>query len=1062
MFGKKTMACLALIVLLLTTSFAAFSMGGGADPAVPPSRGLQGHSETYNVSFNKPTFYDDYDPNYTDNVLENNTWDDIAFVVFLQDMNRVKIKENLGAQTTTADCGDIYQAVFVELDGKTIDTGTKQRILMEDFTATWCTYCTAVVGAMDRMDHDSNWFPEKYIGVEWHSGGGTYGVGTPGSVAVARRNSYNIGTGIPRYIIDGMDPWVGGNPSPNHTATETNIKNRINARVATAMISLEAKAGHDDTKAWVEFTFTVEDPDFDNIKVEANAILMQNAHPRRHGSNNNAYLGWIANDHKKFRVLEVEGTPPSISDISPSEGAVLSGDVEITFKATDPDAADDKITSKVEIKKRSASTWNTLSRTEGKLIWKTAEKSGATYIYPDGDYEIRITCTDYWEEVSSRMINVSVLNPDPPQIILLDDDITSQFRSGNVAQGVIEIFWAAADDEDDVEDLLVSLFYKRSTDPWTAIAEDLPNTGSFSWDTMDPRVPDNTKYRILAIVTDTDNMTSEAVTSFEFTINNPDPPTIELNSLNVEGLEISGTVYIRWTALDEEDAPQNLLINIYLSRNGGEDYEAYETGLANSGTKAFDTTKLPFGTNYRLRLRVIDTSGMFAEVETPIFAIYNNEAPIGSFLNPKQDDKVTGAVEIKWSASDREDDPSQLKVDLWYMSSISGYWTEIVVDYPNTGSYDWFTDELEDGDGTYTLKLIVKDTRGVSSPAYTIYFEVYNPKRPVISSPIMPNKVLSGSGTFTWIAEDPNPGETELLTVNILYSSDKVNWITLAEGVMNTGSFKWDVSNVPDGTYYLKIEVPDPVEEDLAAIHIFEGVVVDNPDPPTVEFTQVPAVGSNVSGEITFAWSGDDPDGDNLRYSLYYRKFGTGEWTLIASDIAGTSFAWNTSGLTTGDYEVRILARDDSSKGLESEQIYGPFQIYVRQVDSGGNGGGGGGTLQPEDEGDDTLLIVAVAVLLLLLLLIIVLVAAVLVKRNKEAAAAQLPPPGGLMAPMPPAPLPGTTQPKLPPTTTTSPGLPPKSDPPSPEQDTETGEEIVSGELPDAPNTGDEPPKAQI
>jgi len=1027
---KRTFALFMVSIFLAGGSILLKDTG--ADPA--PSRSLVGLSESYNVSFNKPTLYNDYDPNYPANVLENNTWDDVAIVVFLQDMHTTSVKENAGAGSGTADCADIYQALFVPLDEVTLDTGTDQRILLEDFTATWCIYCTAVVGAMERMDHDSSWFPDKYIGIEWHSGGGTYGTGTSLSVATGRRdNDYNIGSGIPRYVIDGMDPWVGGNSDPNHTATESNIKSRINGRIATAKLSIEAKAGHDDTKAWVDFTVTVEDSAFDNIMVEANAVLVQDAFPRRHGANNGAYLGYIANDHKQFRIFDIDGTPPSISGITPSEDSVLAGDVEIKFTAADPDADDAKITSKVEIKKSSSSTWNTLSRTEGKFIWKTADKSGGSYLYPDGDYQIRISCTDYWDETSSRIVNVTVKNPDAPVITLDEASMQADIGGDGKIAGELTIRWIATDDEDDPEDLGVDIYYKRASDAWTLIESGVPNTGEYDWNTMDPRVPDGIKYRVLVKTTDTDMMEAEAGTSFEFAINNPDPPTIELNSLNVPDLELSGSVIVRWNAIDGEgeDQYQNMKVNIEISDDAGEDYDILESGLANTGSRSFDTTKWPDATGYRLRVTIIDSDFMTASAETETFAIYNNDEPVGGFSDPRADDVLTGLYTLKWDASDEEDEPGDLKIDLYYMSSKTGTWETIVRDYPNSGSYDLDTEaDLEDGDGTYTFKLVIKDSKGFMSPDYRVTVEVYNPDGPVITAPSGPTKPVSSEATFSWQAIDPDDGETEVLTVNLFYSSDGAQWVPLEVGIVNTGQYKWDVSEMEDGTYSFKVELIDSFDSQYNTEHVFPGIVVDNPDAPTVEFVSSPVLGSNNTGEITLSWEGEDiDDKDTLTYSLYFKAYNAGEWVLISSDMTNTNFVWNTSSLTTGDYELRIVARDSSSGHLTAEEVIGPFQVYVKKVDDG-PGPDDDDDDDPIDTGGDGIdpaLIAGLIVLALLLVIVVALVLVVVMRRGQQAA--PLPPPGGSM-PLPPGAnqqLPMGGQSALPPANPMSPAQPPKA-----------------------------------
>lgn len=386
----KVILPLVFVALLLIASFAVVSPAGvGAEPT--RNNPLYQLTESYNWSFSKPTFYGTTDPNNNNAQVEANDWDDIAIVVVLQDKHTTKVRENNDPNGNQVDCADIYQTLFIPLNGTEIESGTDQTVLVEDFTATWCIYCTGVVGAMNRMDLDDDWFPEKYVGIEWHSGGGTYGTGSALTAATARKNEYGLGGGIPRYVIDGMKPYVGGSASANATTIDTRIQGDVNTRGATASpITITATGDHSDTQAWVDFDIEVVDQNFDNALVEAYAFLVQDAYPRRHGANSDAYLGWIGQASKSQRVFDIDSNDPVISDVTPAADSVLSGDVTIGFSVTDPDADDSKISNYVYVKGESDVDWTRINPTGGTYIWKTAEKVGNNYLFEDGNYQIKI------------------------------------------------------------------------------------------------------------------------------------------------------------------------------------------------------------------------------------------------------------------------------------------------------------------------------------------------------------------------------------------------------------------------------------------------------------------------------------------------------------------------------------------------------------------------------------------------------------------------------------------------------------------------------------------------
>jgi len=235
------------------------------------------------------------------------------------------------------------------------------------------------------------------------------------------------------------------------------------------------------------------------------------------------------------------------------------------------------------------------------------------------------------------------------------------------------------------------------------------------------------------------------------------------------------------------------------------------------------------------------------------------------------------------------------------------------------------------------------------------------------------------------------------------------------------------------------LEIYDCVEGyNLSATQLLD-LVVDNNDPPVISFTQSPAPASNNSGTISFTWSGTDPEGKNVLYSVYYRVAGATLWTTLVESQSSPYFDWNTSMLTTGDYQLRIVGIDSSTAKLESEIITEPFHVYVvpKQIDDG-----------PLDDDDDddgagesdgmTTLILLILIITAVILVGLVLISIILIRKRQEAA--QLPPPGGMMMPpmmppqnlppgqAPPGPLPPqTVQPTLPP----APAAQPAAQPPA-------------------------------
>ncbi|MGA1822245.1 MAG: hypothetical protein ACMUIG_06940 [Thermoplasmatota archaeon] len=885
-----------LIGSMMIGALPIISMSGVEAADGVPTRGMLGYQESLQVNFPRPVFYGDYDPHYPENDLETNTWEDVAIVIVLQDQNRETVRENHGTQSSTAQCGDVYQTLFVPLDGIEVQTGSMETIIVEDFTATWCTYCTGVIGAMNRLDLDPAWFPSKYIGVEWHSGGGTYGTGEPYDAALERRGSYQIEGGIPRYIIDGMDPWVGGSSSANQTSIDNNIRGIIDDRRDSSQIKIAATGNHDSNSAWVDFTYEVVDDSFSNTDVEAHVFLVQDAYPRRHGTNPAARLGYIGQDLWTGKIFEL----------------------------------------------------------------------------------------------------------DMPDLLLNSPAISDAMGGDDVAEGEVEIIWVATDDEDDPADLKIDLYYTQGYDEnWYVIAEDQPNTGTYSWDTTDPRIPDGTGYKIKVVVEDTDGMTSEAVLNFDFEINNPDNPGIVLLSHQTAGEVHSGKEWISWNSFDDEDMKSALVIDLFISDDGGENFQEIASTLVNSGSYELDTRLYEDGDDYIIKAAVTDTTYLGDEALSAVFTIFNNDPPEGIITNPTEGDNLMGTVEITWNSLDDEDEPEDLKVDLYYRFEGES-WEPLLEGEPNAGSYSLDTADLPEGDGSYELRLVLIDPLAERSEDAFVGFTVYNPRAPRITGPSGPTASVEMSAEFIWFSEDPNPGEAANLQVWIMISEDGSDWEQVAGNMPNTGSFELDVSDLEDGDYQVKLILADMTPYNLTDEHVFL-IQVDNPDAPVVSLLNPPATGQNMTGDIILSWTGDDADGDLLSYSIYYRPEGAASWISIpgALSLGANSHTWNTSALSTGRYQIMVTARDNSDHRMEGSAVSNMFLIYVPPEDTGDDDKSGDQQQNDSDGSgsDSTMMVVTIAILGSLFLIVILLMIVVVIRRRSQPAK---PMPGPIPPGMPP------------------------------------------------------------
>ena len=84
-------------------------------------------------------------------------------------------------------------------------------------------------------------------------------------------------------------------------------------------------------------------------------------------------------------------------------------------------------------------------------------------------------------------------------------------------------------------------------------------------------------------------------------------------------------------------------------------------------------------------------------------------------------------------------------------------------------------------------------------------------------------------------------------------------------------------------------------------------------------------------GVIPIFWSAGDPDGDQLTFSLYFRGEGETLWKLVAKELAGSSYTWQTEAVPDVTYDAKVVASDSNSnpgdRALSAERVTTPFVV---------------------------------------------------------------------------------------------------------------------------------------
>jgi hypothetical protein len=107
--------------------------------------------------------------------------------------------------------------------------------------------------------------------------------------------------------------------------------------------------------------------------------------------------------------------------------------------------------------------------------------------------------------------------------------------------------------------------------------------------------------------------------------------------------------------------------------------------------------------------------------------------------------------------------------------------------------------------------------------------------------------------------------------------------------------------------------------------------VTDTGETSTPAGTPTQTLSHGAGSQIQVTWQADDPDGDRLLYSIYFRGEDEKEWKLLRANVAENSLLLDGDVLADGHYYFRVIATDQPSNAANvartDEMISSPVLI---------------------------------------------------------------------------------------------------------------------------------------
>lgn len=171
-----------------------------------------------------------------------------------------------------------------------------------------------------------------------------------------------------------------------------------------------------------------------------------------------------------------------------------------------------------------------------------------------------------------------------------------------------------------------------------------------------------------------------------------------------------------------------------------------------------------------------------------------------------------------------------------------------------------------------------------------------------------------------WSEPLADPKGSPVASPNARYVQWKVEFTGSAAGtpVLDSASLAYLPQNMPPVIRSINVVLQPakpPAQPPPQATSAYSVTVTDTPDSsvqtssgtPTQPLTRTPG------DQLQIVWQADDPDGDRLVYSVYFRAEGQRDWMPLKSNLSENTCSIDADSLADGKYYFRVVASDSPS-----------------------------------------------------------------------------------------------------------------------------------------------------
>jgi sugar lactone lactonase YvrE len=221
---------------------------------------------------------------------------------------------------------------------------------------------------------------------------------------------------------------------------------------------------------------------------------------------------------------------------------------------------------------------------------------------------------------------------------------------------------------------------------------------------------------------------------------------------------------------------------------------------------------------------------------------------------------------------------------------------------------------------------------GTGDPGKLFVLEDRFADKGTVLSEVLDTKIQSKWGAMTWKADTPTGTAISVAVRSGNVAEPDETWSPWSAEHSNADDSK---AKAPLGRYLqYRVTLTSDNPKSTPTLRQFALRYQTINQAPEISSLEVPDLDTKdieTAKKLKLRWTASDPNDDELAFNIYCKKEGWKDWVLLEENFEKSSYDWDTTGIPSGIYKIKVVASDRKDNAeedtLTAERISTPVPV---------------------------------------------------------------------------------------------------------------------------------------